>query len=417
MAKCKLTHSFLDRVAPGTKRVRHWDTEVSGFFASVLPSGRITFYFKYRYEGQQREFQLGVYGNLTAQQARRLAVKTAGEVAAGRDPQSEKKQRRSERLRQRQATLRVFISEVYGPYLLTESKSGRATLSRIRTCFEDWYRLPMTDITAFKVMRWRQDEIKRGLSNSTINRSVAILKACLNQAERADVISRNPLRQLKRLKEEKRNETPYLSQDQDMALRSALARRDQLRSLERRRANCWREERKYPLYPDIPEEMYSDYFTPLVLLALNTGMRRGELFKLRWDHVGDDYRRLIVVASNAKSRATRYIPLNVEARALLRKWRNCRTESSLVFPNPRTGRQLTDIKRAWDSIRRAAGIPGFRFHWLRHNFASQLVMKGVDLSRVRLLLGHSDLNMTLRYAHLAPSHLDDAVAVLDRSAR
>jgi site-specific recombinase XerD len=76
------------------------------------------------------------------------------------------------------------------------------------------------------------------------------------------------------------------------------------------------------------------------------------------------------------------------------------------------GDELTSVRRPWDDSLEKAKIADFRFHDLRHSFASKLVMKGVDLNTVRELLGHKDLTMTLRYAHLAPGHTAAAVAKL-----
>jgi len=85
----------------------------------------------------------------------------------------------------------------------------------------------------------------------------------------------------------------------------------------------------------------------------------------------------------------------------------------LVFPSPVTKRRFTTIKKAWQQVRDEANLSDFRFHDCRHHFASKLVMAGVDLNTVRELLGHSDLKMTLRYAHLAPEHKLEAVRCLD----
>ncbi len=86
-----------------------------------------------------------------------------------------------------------------------------------------------------------------------------------------------------------------------------------------------------------------------------------------------------------------------------------------VFINLFTGDKLKDIKKAWGEVLKDAGIENFRFHDLRHTFASKLAMNGVDLNAIRELLGHSDMSMVLRYAHLSPEHLKKAVEQLGKS--
>ena len=94
-------------------------------------------------------------------------------------------------------------------------------------------------------------------------------------------------------------------------------------------------------------------------------------------------------------------------------WRNQTDSTGLVFPSPVTGESLISIKRSWGAVVKDAKLEDFTFHDLRHTFASKLVMKGVDLNTVRELLGHASIDMTLRYAHLAPEHKAAAVAVLN----
>jgi integrase len=97
--------------------------------------------------------------------------------------------------------------------------------------------------------------------------------------------------------------------------------------------------------------------------------------------------------------------MNSEVRQVLRQWQSQNGASPRVF-------SLKDAKTAWTRLLKEAGIENFRFHDLRHHFASRLVMKGVDLNTVRELLGHADTKMTLRYAHLAPEHKAAAVEKL-----
>jgi integrase len=92
-----------------------------------------------------------------------------------------------------------------------------------------------------------------------------------------------------------------------------------------------------------------------------------------------------------------------------------RIDTPHVFYDKVTGRPYRDVKRAFATACRRAKLEDFRFHDLRHTFASQLVMSGIDLTTVRELLGHKDIKMTIRYAHLAPAHKVKAVDILDKT--
>jgi integrase len=153
---------------------------------------------------------------------------------------------------------------------------------------------------------------------------------------------------------------------------------------------------------------------PMVILALNTGMRRGELFNLAWSDIDLGSKQLTVQGGGAKTGNTRYLPLNDEAFSTLVAWRNQTVGRGLVFPSHITGERLNNIDKAWTGLRKLANIENFRFHDLRHTFASKLVMAGVVLNTVRELLGHTSMEMTLRYAHLDDEHMANAVAELNQ---
>jgi integrase len=149
----------------------------------------------------------------------------------------------------------------------------------------------------------------------------------------------------------------------------------------------------------------------MVLLSINTGLRRGEIFTLRWNNVDLDRALLTIEGSYAKSGKTRHVPLNTEALNVLTLWKNQSVSKDLVFPN-KDGLPFDSLKKSWGALLEMAEITNFRWHDLRHHFASKLVMASVDLNTVRELLGHADLTMTLRYAHLAPEHKANAVSKL-----
>ena len=158
-----------------------------------------------------------------------------------------------------------------------------------------------------------------------------------------------------------------------------------------------------------------DEHWPLVAVALHTGFRQGNEFRLRWaDDVNFDTGQ--VRAHFTKSGEDYYVPMNDELRAILRALPS-RLRSPWVFPGE-TGLAPIGLKnflyRHWHRALRDAGIVDFHWHDLRHTFASRLVMAGVDIRTVQELLGHKSLRMTERYTHLSPAHKLSAVQQLAR---
>jgi integrase len=156
------------------------------------------------------------------------------------------------------------------------------------------------------------------------------------------------------------------------------------------------------------------HLKPIVLTALHTGMRKAEVMGLRWEQVKDGFIHL--AASETKTKKAKVIPYNDAVDGILREQRRAnQLRSQYVFCKP-DGGPYRDPRRSWRTVLKIAGIGDFRFRDLRHSFASLLVESGVDLYTTGKLLGHSDIKMTQRYAHLAPGHLRQAVSVLDNLA-
>jgi len=145
----------------------------------------------------------------------------------------------------------------------------------------------------------------------------------------------------------------------------------------------------------------------IITVALTTGMRKSEILGLKWDYIKPDNRFIILPVS--KNNTVRVIPMND---TLLRSLAELPRESEFVFWNSR-GKHLEDVKRSFGTACRRAGIENFRFHDLRHTYASHLAMRGVHMRALQELLGHKDIKMTQRYSHLSPDQLQGAVRLLD----
>jgi len=140
-------------------------------------------------------------------------------------------------------------------------------------------------------------------------------------------------------------------------------------------------------------------------------MRKGEILNLKWQDI--DFRREIIYLLNTKNGEKREVPMNECLKNTLVKVKRY-LGSSYVFHH-KDGRPYGNIKNSFSTALKKSSIINFRFHDLRHTFASHLIMSGVDLNTVRELLGHKSMQMTLRYAHLSPSYKKKAVGVLDRN--
>jgi site-specific recombinase XerD len=144
-------------------------------------------------------------------------------------------------------------------------------------------------------------------------------------------------------------------------------------------------------------------------LALNTGLRQGEQYSLIWDNI--DLERRILTVTKSKNGERRHIPLNDAALAALMSAKRYSNDGPAVFWN-RYGERLRTPRQWFEEALEDAKISNFRWHDLRHTFASRLVMAGVDLRTVQQLMGHKTIGMTVRYAHLAPEHQLAAVQKL-----
>jgi integrase len=393
--KARLTDRLIKTVIARQTPYEIVDSEISGFILRIQPSGVFTYYLVYRTtNGTKKRYRLGRHGSVTVTQARDLAKQFSAKALSGQDIQEDKKRAQFEKEKTKARTLEGFIDLHYAPWVKVERKTGLDTIKRINLNFSYLMKFPLEDISPWLIEKWRTEQIKRGKMATTVNRDIATLKSVLSKAAAWGWLEGSPLVKLKPLKTDNR-----------------AKERDRQAMLERASANCWRASRQYSLLPNLGEGMFCDHLTPMVLLSMHTGLRRGELFNLCWDHIDLSKAMITVAGDKAKSGKTRHVPLNAKALYALQTWNKQCSKHDLVFPS-KEGKRMNNVRKSWAGVLRKASITHFRWHDLRHHFASKLVMAGVDLNTVRELLGHADLTITLRYAHLAPEHKADAVARL-----
>jgi len=155
------------------------------------------------------------------------------------------------------------------------------------------------------------------------------------------------------------------------------------------------------------------YLKDIIEFAINTGMRQGEIFHLKWEDI--DFNTGLIHLLKTKSGEKREIPMNENVRNVLDRVK--RTPTSIYVFSSFHEKPFDNVKRSFKTALEKAGIKNFRFHDLRHTFASHLVMGGVDLLTVKELLGHKKIDMTLRYSHLSCGHKFKAVQTLDNLGR
>jgi integrase len=231
------------------------------------------------------------------------------------------------------------------------------------------------NITPHKIFSYQTKRLSEGVCNATVNREVACLRHLLNMAVQWKRIKTNPIKNVPRLKEPP-GRLRYIT----------------LEEINNLLANC----------PDPPHPL-----RPIITVALTTGMRKSEIFGLKWEYAKPESRFIILPVT--KNNTVRLIPTND---TLLRTLEDLPRNSDFVFAGAK-GKPLVDLKISFKQACKKAGIEKFCFHDLRHTYASHLAVRGVHMRALQELLGHKNIQMTQRYSHLSPEHLQGAVKLLD----
>jgi integrase len=291
----RLTEQLVARLVRSPRDMDVRDSRCRGLILRCRASGKHTYRFQVR---RGRWTTIGRLDEFSLEEARSEADSLRGDVARGKDPVAEKR-------RTYAASLQVFLEHEYGPWVTAHRKTGAETVERIETTFREFLTVPLQDINLARVERWRSTRLAKGRTPATVNRDIASLRSVLSRALEWGVLATHPLAKLKAAKVDAVGVVRYLSQDEERRLRTTMAERDERRRAARLQANAWRRDRKYQELEAFGT--YTDHLTPLVLLALNTGLRRGELLALRWEDLDFARAILTVRAANAKGAQTRHL--------------------------------------------------------------------------------------------------------------
>jgi integrase len=371
------------------------DTRLPGFILRVQPSGARSYVAQL---GRGRRITLGKVGVLTPDEARERCGKVLGNVAHGRAPLAGIDG--ADRL-----TLGDFIEKTYAPWLVANRpRSAASSLERTARNFGSWFSQPLAAITTQQIETWKLARFAGGSTPSTVLRDIGALGGTFSRAVKLGKVAETPVRRVDKPRLDKSAKVRYLDRDEEKRLRAALAQRDSEAIAARQRTIAHRSARRREAPPPLPH--FADHLTPAVLVAMNTGLRRGELLAVRWSQIDFKQKMLTVEGRTAKSGQTRFLPLNDEVVIILKHWRQQCPDQERAFPVE------SSFKTAWAALLARASVENFRWHDLRHHFASRLAQAGVSLNVIRELLGHSTLVMSLRYAHLAPDQKREAVARL-----
>lgn len=350
---------------------------------------------------------------LTLGKVKKAAERLRGQHVNGRDFTAERKAELAI------PTLAQFIEDPYGPWLVQNRRSGEAERARLESCFlKDFGGLKLDKITQAKLDPWMARRQRDDVSAETIGRDIDSLRAALSRGVKLELIASNPLFGVEKPEVDRHKRVVRaLTGTEKQALLKALVARDGKKRAARARANRWREQRGRAPLP--PIGLYSDVLTPAVIVSLETGLRRGELFAVDWSRVDLDERTLRVEGATAKTFETRDIPLNEMAYKTLRDWwmQEGQPNAGTVFTVD--GARIGNLKHSYHAVLEEAGIErvngrGERVNWhsLRHSFGSLLGAAGCDPTTLQKLMGHADLTTTTRYLHTDEERKRAAVELL-----
>jgi integrase len=362
----KLTKRVVDQASANSKAASLWDDELKGFGLRVWPSGRKVYIVKCRIKGRQRFITIGPHGPVTAEQARVRAFEILSEAKGGRDPAKELDQAR------KAPTMKGLGERFLKEHVAVRCKPS--TQAEYKRSVELFINPKIGTRKVTDIERQDVTELHHGLSHIPYqaNRTLGVLSKMFSLAEawgiRPD--GSNPCLHVKKYVEQKR--ARFLSPEEFAALGKALREVEQ-------------------------DGSETQSAIDAVRLLMLTGCRLGEIMTLKWDDVDLKARELRLPDSKTGAKIVHFGKTAADVLKGIKKLE----ENPYVITGKKEGSRLTDLQHPWRRIRAKAGLDDVRIHDLRHSYASGALALGEGLPMIGKLLGHTQVQTTARYAHLA----------------
>ena len=419
-----LTQKQIDNLKPQAKPYNVADGD--NLFLRVGTNGNKRWQFRYRFNGRQCTLSLG---NIAAKDARALANKARVALQEGVNPSAAKAEAKKTLI-----TLGEFAETEYYTHLKARQKNADSELTMLRSEFKWLWNKPLATIERMDLVKW-QNKRAQQIKIASVNRYTNCIKAVTKLASDNELCA-DPLAKFKRMpKVDVTHDIRFLTEHEEKELLRALERRDSVKLrrtakiIERTEKNgitfikAQREQKRHAL----DRLFYGDHLSPIVLLMLNTGLRRKEALRLKWTDIRpsqDGQYQIFVSPDSDKSRKGRFVPLHDEAANVLRAWSHDQEirgiTSEWIFPNKKTEKPFKEIKSSWtyfieEAAKSCLSLKGLTLRDLRSTFGSKLVQKGVPILQVSKLLGHSSVVITEKhYASLSDEGARSAIETLKK---
>ncbi|MGF6932950.1 site-specific recombinase XerD [Paraburkholderia sp. UCT70] len=390
-----------------------YDDQLTGFGVRIRANGTLSFLYRWTAPDGQQKITIG-RPPMTVDEARdaiRAFISRTDHKADTTPARVAKHERRvADAKNVGMPTVGDYLDGDYRTFWLgtTKSETPEANLKHIRRDFADLMNRRLDEVSRPMMKKWIEKRLADGCKPTGINRVLGSIGGLFTYAVEHEIVTANPCARLRcKVDPEDDEHGRELTADEEQRLRAVLDARDaRIRETGtdgRRLADLSSRHRAF-----------ADYVKPAILFALNTGLRRSELMRARWTAIDWKAKTFTVEPWTTKVKRSRVIPLNAEAFAILKAWRDQTFKRfEFIFTNE-LGEPVRAV-RDWSKILTEAQIEDFRFMDTRHHTATRLINEGAAQYHVQKLLGHKDSRMTQRYMKARESKLAEAIALLDRS--